>query len=113
MKPMLCGRNTGRVAAINIIALLFHVGIHAASDDLPKAASKELMIYGTTQADHMQGIIAHFNQKYPAIKANYHRQGTTAVYERIVREVRAGVFNAVLLPGCWRGEKTVDEAAFV
>ena len=101
MKPMLCGRTIRRVAAISIIALLFHVGIHAASDDLPKAAAKEgsLMIYGTTQTDHMQGIITHFNQKYPAIKANYHRQGTTAVYERIVREVRAGVFNADVYGG--------------
>ena len=38
MKPMLFDRNAGRVAAINIVALLFHVGIHAASDELPKAA---------------------------------------------------------------------------
>ena len=40
MKPMLFDRNTGRVAAINIVTLLFHVGIHAASDELPKAAAQ-------------------------------------------------------------------------
>ena len=45
MKPMLFDRNAGRVAAINIVALLFHVGIHAASDELPKAAAQLFQLY--------------------------------------------------------------------
>jgi len=45
VKPMLFDRNTGRVAAINIVALLFHVGIHAASDELPKAAAQFFQLY--------------------------------------------------------------------
>ena len=57
------------------------------------------MIYGTTQIDHMQALMKHFNEKYPAIKANYHRQGTTAVYERILREQRAGLFSADVYGG--------------
>jgi len=44
----------------------------------------------------------HFNEKYPAIKANYHRQGTTAVYERILREQRAGLFSADVYGGIGR-----------
>src|SRR5882724_11554452 len=35
----------GRVAAINIVVLLFHVGIHAASDELPKAAAQFFQLY--------------------------------------------------------------------
>jgi iron(III) transport system substrate-binding protein len=67
-----------------------------ASEELIKAASKEgnLLVYGTTQIDHMQSLIKQFSQKYPAIKGNYLRQGTTAVYERILREQRAGLFAA-------------------
>jgi hypothetical protein len=82
-------------------ALVSNYPASAASDELVKAATKEanLMIYGTTQVDHMHGIIKHFNQKYPAIKTHYHRQGTTAVYERIIREVRAGLFNADVYGG--------------
>jgi iron(III) transport system substrate-binding protein len=93
--------NFGQFIIISITAVLFHSSIYAASEDLIKAAAKEgsLMIYGTTQIDHMHGIIKHFNQKYPGIKTNYHRQGTTAVYERIIREVRAGMFNADVYGG--------------
>jgi len=89
------------LAVITSITLLLHGTVNGASDDIVKAATKEgnLMIYGTTQIDHMHGIIKHFNQKYPAIKTDYHRQGTTAVYERIIREVRAGMFNADVYGG--------------
>ena len=75
---------------------------HAASDELLKAAAQG------RQPDDLRhdadrpyaGLIKHFNQKYPAIKANYHRQGTTAVYERIVTGgQRAGVFNADVYGG--------------
>jgi len=90
-----------RVAVLSSIALLCHAGIYAATEELAKSAAKEgsLMIYGTTQIDHMHGIIKQFNQKYPAIKANYYRQGTTAVYERIIREIRAGMFSADVYGG--------------
>src|SRR5574341_401909 len=81
--------------------LLCHGAANSASNELVKAAVKEanLMIYGTTQIDHMHALIKQFNQKYPAIKTNYHRQGTTAVYERILREQRAGLFNADVYGG--------------
>ena len=58
-----------------------------------------LLIYGTTQLDHMDAMIQGFNKKYPVIKAQYLRQGRTAVYERIVREQQAGVFNADIYGG--------------
>jgi hypothetical protein len=58
-----------------------------------------LVIYGTTQLDHMDAMIQGFNKKYPAIKAQYLRQGRTAVYERILREQHAGVFNADIYGG--------------
>lgn len=85
----------------HIVVLLLYASANGASDELIKAAAKEgsLMIYGTTQVDHMHGIMRQFSEKYPAIKAAYHRQGTTAVYERIIREVRAGVFNADVYGG--------------
>jgi iron(III) transport system substrate-binding protein len=86
---------------VGSVALLYDATANGASDELVKAATKEgsLMIYGTTQIDHMHSLIKHFNQKYPSIKANYHRQGTTAVYERILREQRAGLFNADVYGG--------------
>ena len=58
---------------VGSLALLYHGQAIGASDQLPKSAVREgnLMIYGTTQADHMHALIKHFNQKYPAIKANY------------------------------------------
>src|SRR5688572_5638186 len=89
--------NVGHVIVISVNAVLFQTRIYAVSEELNKAAGKEgsLMISGTTQAGQMHGIIKHFNEKYPGIKTNYHRQGTTAVYERIIRAVRAGMFNAV------------------
>jgi len=86
---------------VGSVALLYDATANGASDELVKAATKEgsLMIYGTTQIDHMHALIKHFNQKYPSIKANYHRQGTTAVYERILREQRAGLFSADVYGG--------------
>jgi len=86
---------------VGSVALLYNATANGAPDELVKAATKEgsLMIYGTTQIDHMHALIKHFNQKYPPIKANYHRQGTTAVYERILREQRAGLFNADVYGG--------------
>jgi iron(III) transport system substrate-binding protein len=66
-----------------------------------KSANQEgrLVIYGTTQLEHMDAMIQGFNKKYPAIKAQYLRQGRTAVYERIVREQQGGVFNADVYGG--------------
>ena len=89
------------LGALAVIFALFDSGANGASDELVKAAVKEgsLMIYGTTQIDHMHALIKQFNQKYPAIKSNYHRQGTTAVYERILREQRAGLFSADVYGG--------------
>jgi len=86
---------------VALVALLCETRARGASDELVKAATKEanLMIYGTTQIDHMHALIKHFNEKYPAITANYHRQGTTAVYERILREQRAGFFTADVYGG--------------
>ena len=86
---------------VGSVVLLYNATANGASDELVKAATKEgsLMIYGTTQIDHMHALIKHFNQKYPSVKANYHRQGTTAVYERILREQRAGLFNADVYGG--------------
>ena len=86
---------------VGFVALLGETRARGASDELVKTATKEasLMIYGTTQIDHMHALIKHFNEKYPAITANYHRQGTTAAYERILREQRAGLFNADVYGG--------------
>jgi iron(III) transport system substrate-binding protein len=86
---------------IALIPALVASSVGAASEELVKTAAKEgsLMIYGTTQIDHMQEIIKHFNQRYPSIHATYFRQGTTAVYERILRETRAGVFNGDVYGG--------------
>ena len=80
---------------------LFHASANGASDEMVKAGLKDanLMIYGTTQIDHMHALIKQFNQKYPAIKTSYHRQGTTAVYERILGEQRAGLFSADVYGG--------------
>lgn len=80
---------------------LFHGSANGASDEMVKGALKEanLMIYGTTQIDHMHALIKQFNQKYPAIKTSYLRQGTTAVYERILREQRTGLFSADVYGG--------------
>lgn len=80
---------------------LYNGAANGASDEMVKAAIKDgsLMIYGTTQIDHMHALIKQFNQRYPAINTNYHRQGTTAVYERILREQRAGLFSADVYGG--------------
>ncbi len=89
------------LGALAVAFALVDSGANGASDELVKAAVKEanLMIYGTTQIDHMHALIKQFNQKYAAIKSNYHRQGTTAVYERILREQRAGLFSADVYGG--------------
>jgi iron(III) transport system substrate-binding protein len=58
-----------------------------------------LVIYGTTQLEHMDAMIQGFNKKYPRIKAQYLRQGRTAVYERIIREQQAGIANADIYGG--------------
>jgi iron(III) transport system substrate-binding protein len=86
---------------VGFAALFYEPPARGASDELVKAATREgnLMIYGTTQIDHMHALMQHFNQKYSTIKSNYHRQGTTAVYERILREQRAGLFNADVYGG--------------
>jgi iron(III) transport system substrate-binding protein len=57
------------------------------------------VIYGTTQLEHMDAMIQGFNKKYPRIKAQYLRQGRTAVYERIIREQQAGIANADIYGG--------------
>ena len=85
-------------------ALLFFVltaKLSFPSEALVNSANTEarLVIYGTTQLDHMDAMIQGFNKKYPAIKAQYLRQGRTAVYERILREQHAGVFNADIYGG--------------
>jgi iron(III) transport system substrate-binding protein len=71
------------------------------SEALLKPANNEgrLVIYGTTQLEHMDAMIQGFNRKYPAVKAQYLRQGRTAAYERILREQHAGVFNADIYGG--------------
>ena len=58
---------------IALIPTLMTSSVGAASEELVKAAAKEgsLMIYGTTQIDHMQEIIKHFNQRYPSIHARF------------------------------------------
>jgi iron(III) transport system substrate-binding protein len=67
-----------------------------ASDSVVQAAYKEggLLIYGSGSLDDVQTWIKHFSNRYPSINAKYHRQGRTAVYERIIRENRAGLFAA-------------------
>jgi iron(III) transport system substrate-binding protein len=76
-------------------------GLSFSSEALVKSANHEgrVVIYGTTQLEHMDAMIQGFNKKYPAIKAQYLRQGRTAVYERILREQQAGVFNADIYGG--------------
>ena len=58
---------------IALIPALMTSSVGAASEELVTAAAKEgsMMIYGTTQIDHMQEIIKHFNQRYPSIHARF------------------------------------------
>ena len=52
---------------IALMPALMTSSVGAASEELVKAAAKEgsMMIYGTTQIDHMQEIIKHFIRDIP------------------------------------------------
>jgi hypothetical protein len=63
---MLFDRNAGRVAAINIVALLFHVGIHAASDELPKVATQFFSCTPLTFTQLRQRVAQKFAEHRPS-----------------------------------------------
>jgi hypothetical protein len=87
------------LAALAFLILTTDLGLSSEAPLKQVDTDKSLIIYGTTQLDHMDAMIQGFNKKYPAIKAQYLRQGRTAVYERIVQEQRAGLFNADIYGG--------------
>jgi iron(III) transport system substrate-binding protein len=87
------------LAALGFLILTTDLGLSSEAPLKQVDTDKSLIIYGTTQLDHMDAMIQGFNKKYPAIKAQYLRQGRTAVYERIVQEQRAGLFNADIYGG--------------
>lgn len=91
--------NRKRSAAGFIILLLLLAlssAARGASDDLVKAANKEasLLLYGGATLQHMTLLIANFNRAHPGIKVNYLRKSGSSLFELIVRELRAKVYNA-------------------
>lgn len=91
--------NRKRSAAGFIILLLLLAlssAARGASDDLVKAANKEasLLLYGGATLQHMTLLIANFNRPHPGIKVNYLRKSGSSLFELIVRELRAKVYNA-------------------
>jgi iron(III) transport system substrate-binding protein len=92
-------RAVGILNVLTFLVLTSDMSLSSEGPVKPVDNDKSLIIYGTTQLDHMDAMIQAFNKKYPVIKAQYLRQGRTAVYERIVREQRAGVFNADVYGG--------------
>jgi iron(III) transport system substrate-binding protein len=91
--------NRKRSAAGFIVLLLLLAlssAARGASDDLVKAANKEasLLLYGGATLQHMTLLIANFNRAHPGIKVNYLRKSGSSLFELIVRELRAKVYNA-------------------
>jgi iron(III) transport system substrate-binding protein len=87
------------IITASVLWIMPEPGISAETDARSSANAGRLVIYGTTQLEHMDAMIQGFNKKYPRIKAQYLRQGRTAVYERIVREQQAGIANADIYGG--------------
>ncbi len=59
---------------------------------LEAGAKKEgtFTIYGTTAVDHANKILAGFRYRYPFLKTNLYRAGSTALLRKILTEARAG-----------------------
>jgi iron(III) transport system substrate-binding protein len=89
----------GIITALGLCLVPPTPGISAEAIGKSPGSEGRLVIYGTTQLEHMDAVIQGFNKKYPRIKAQYLRQGRTAVYERIIREQQAGIANADIYGG--------------
>ncbi|MGH7844698.1 MAG: ABC transporter substrate-binding protein [Candidatus Binatia bacterium] len=71
-------------------------GLWAASESHIQAANKEgtVLVYGGTTLEHMTTLIGNFNRTYPAIEVKYLRKSRKALFELILRELRAKTYNA-------------------
>jgi iron(III) transport system substrate-binding protein len=71
-------------------------GLWAASESQLQAANKEgtVSVYGGATLEHMTTLIKNFNRTYPAIEVKYLRKTRTALFELILRELRAKTYNA-------------------
>jgi iron(III) transport system substrate-binding protein len=59
---------------------------------LMEAAKKEgrLVVYGTLGVDAARPMLEKFRQAHPYISIGHYRSGSTAIYNRVVNEARAG-----------------------
>ena len=82
------------VAAVFLLAA--GSGLWAASESPVQAANKEgaVLVYGGTTLEHMTRLIGNFNRMYPAIEVKYLRKSRKALFELILRELRAKTYNA-------------------
>jgi len=53
-------------------------------------AQEKLMLYTSQPSEQMEGVLALFNSKYPNIKVEMFRSGTTEVMNKLQAEVAAG-----------------------
>ena len=62
---------------------------------LEEEAKKEgaFSFYGTMSADHASRLLAAFRARYPFLKINHYRSGSTALLSKILTETRAGRYD--------------------
>lgn len=62
---------------------------------LEEEAKKEgaFSFYGTMSADHSSRLLAAFRARYPFLKINHYRSGSTALLSKILTETRAGRYD--------------------
>ena len=79
-----------------VLLLVSGSELWAASASQIAAANKEgtVLVYGGATLEHMTTLIKNFNQAYPAIDVKYLRKTRTALFELILRELRAKTYNA-------------------
>ena len=62
---------------------------------LEDEAKKEgaFSFYGTMSTDHSTRLLAAFRARYPFLKINHYRSGSTALLSKILTETRAGRYD--------------------
>ena len=62
---------------------------------LEEEAKKEgaFSFYGTMSADHSSRLLSAFRARYPFLKINHYRSGSTALLSKILTETRAGRYD--------------------